>query len=330
MKLTYRCVQKGLRIVLKISNLVFATKLNSMHNLKSNFDKFCVICKKIFKDAVNKDFNFRTYPVKPKMNDISILALSCCMESLGIDSENLLWSKLQTDYATDFPDLIDRTRFNRRRRRLQPQIARIQDCIALRLTNECDTMIIDSVPVPVIKLARETSYKICKQDYETAPAKGYSAVNKGWFIGYKLHLVIFGNGVVQQSGITKGNVHDINYLKSIETLPSNKDLLGDRAFLSKTVQLNLFENFEVRLRVPFRSNQYAYKKYPKNLKGKRQMIETVFAQLCDQFNLKRNYAKTYSGILTRLSSKVSAISILNFINFTNGVKLSRLKHALSF
>ena len=94
--------------------------------------------------------------------------------------------------------------------------------------------------------------------------------------------------------------------------------------------MTLFENFEVRLRVPFRNNQYAYKKYPPKLKGKRQMVETVFAQLCDQFNLKRNYAKTYKGILTRLSGKISAVSILNYINFMNGNKLSKLKHALSF
>lgn len=316
--------------MLQSSNLVIAKQLKAMHNLKSNFDKFYVICKKIFSDSVNRDFNFRTYPVKPKMNDISIIALSCCMESLGIDSENLLWSKLQTDYSKKFPNLIDRSRFNRRRRRLQPQIARIQDCIASELSDESETMIIDSVPVPVVKLARESSYRICKQDYETAPAKGFSSVNKGWFIGYKLHVVIFANGVIQQSGVTKGNVHDINFLKSIESFPLHKDLLGDRAFISKTVQLNLFENFEVRLRVPFRSNQYAYKKYPKRLKGKRQMIETVFAQLCDQFNLKRNYAKTYKGILARLSSKISAVSILNYINFINGNKLSKLKHALSF
>jgi hypothetical protein len=57
---------------------------------------------------------------------------------------------------------------------------------------------------------------------ETAPSKGYSAVNKGWFIGYKLHVVIYDNGVVQQSGITKGNVYNINYLKSVSKLPVGK------------------------------------------------------------------------------------------------------------
>lgn len=107
------------------------------------------------------------------------------MEAIGIDSENLLWSKLLTDYAGDFPYLIDQTRFNQRSRCLHPQIARIQDYVAVRPTIENDTIIIDSGLVHAIKIARETCIKIYKQDYETAPAKGYSALNKAWPIGYK-------------------------------------------------------------------------------------------------------------------------------------------------
>ncbi len=58
--------------------------------------------------------------------------------------------------------------------------------------------------------------EICKQNIETAPSKGYSSVNKGWFIGYKLHLIIYENGVVEQSGVTKGSVHDINFLTAAQ------------------------------------------------------------------------------------------------------------------
>jgi len=155
-------------------------------------------------------------------------------------------------------------------------------------------------------------------------------VNKGWFIGYKLHVVIFDNGVVQQSGITKGNVHDINYLKGIDKLPPKKQLLGDRAYRSTPLQMDLFDKFKVKLRVPFKSNQHDYKKHPKKYKTKRQMVETFFAQMCDQLNLKRNYAKSYDGLLTRLTSKLSSMSILHWINHLNGKKLAQIKHALSF
>jgi len=301
-----------------------------MHNIATNFKKIQGICKALFKDEINEKDNLQFYPNAPKMNDLEIISLSCCMEALEIDSENLLWSKLKKDYAKLFPGLIDRSRFNRRRRRLSASISKVQELISPNLENLSRAMVVDSIPVPVIKLAREKTFKSFKENFDTAPAKGYSAVNKSWFIGYKLHVVIFDNGVVQQSGITKGNVHDINYLKEIENLPANKILLGDRAYISKTVQEDLFSSFEVKLKVPFRNNQHDYKRHPKRFKSKRQMVETIFSQLCDQFNLKKNYAKTYEGLVARLNSKLSSMAILQWINYLNGKKLSQIKHALRF
>lgn len=239
------------------------TKLSiTMHNIKTNFRKFYSICKELFEFQVDNRNNFQFYPVAPKMNDLDVVALSCCMEALRIDSENLLWSKLRTDYRRLFPNLIDRSRFNRRRRRLTSYIEKVQQFIAKKLEAESNIMVVDSIPVPVVKLAREKRYKAFKKDLATAPAKGYSDVNKSWFIGYKQHVVIYDNGVVQQSGITKGNVHDINFLKSIDHLPACKEIIGDRAYISKPVQLDLFDNYRVKLKVPFRNNQHEYRKHP--------------------------------------------------------------------
>lgn len=301
-----------------------------MHNIKTNFSKFYGICKELFKKQTGNQKNFQFYPVQPKMNDLEIVSLACCMEALSIDSENLLWSKLKKDYASGFPNLIDRSRFNRRRKRLTPFILQVQDYISSKLENQSQTMIVDSIPVPVVKMAREKSFKAFRKSFETAPAKGWSAVNKNWFIGYKLHVVIFDNGVVQQSGITKANVHDINFLKQVKDLPAQKRMLGDRAYISKSLQMDLFEQYKVTLKVPLRNNQYDYKKHPKKYKSKRQMIETFFAQMCDQLNLKRNYAKSYEGLATRLASKLSSVSILHWINHLNGKTIAQIKHALSF
>jgi hypothetical protein len=268
-----------------------------MHNIRTNFGRFYRLCKGFFEGQADSSGNLQFYPRKPKMSDLQVIALSCVMEALGIDSENLLWSKLKKDYPNQFRELIDRSRFNRRRKRLQPLISTLQEQISSRLEDQSKVMVIDSIPVPVVKLAREKTYRAFRKDFDTAPAKGYSAVNRGWFIGYKLHVVIYDNGVVQQSGITKANVHDISYLKEIEQLPKGKLLLGDRAYVSQPLQIELFHNHKVKLRVPFRCNQHHYKKHPKRYRSKRQMVETFFAQMCDQLNLKRNYAKSYDGLV---------------------------------
>ena len=133
-----------------------------MHNIKTNFGRFYRICKEFFESETDSSGNFQFYPRRPELSDIQVVALSCTMEALGIDSENLLWSKLKTDYASLFPHLICRTRFNRRRRRLQPHIEAVQSRVAERLDGESEALVVDSIPVPVVKLAREKTYKVFK------------------------------------------------------------------------------------------------------------------------------------------------------------------------
>jgi hypothetical protein len=101
-------------------------------------------------------------------------------------------------------------------------------------------MVVDSVPVPVIKMAKDRIYRTVRKNFEKAQNKGYSAINRGWYIAYKLHVVIFDYYVIKQSAITKSNIHDINHLKSVNHVPSGKQLLGDGAYRSNPLQIDLF------------------------------------------------------------------------------------------
>ncbi|MFS4457479.1 transposase, partial [Maribacter sp. 2304DJ31-5] len=46
----------------------------------------------------------------------------------------------------------------------------------------------------------------------------------------------------------------------------------------------------------------------------RKRIETLFSQLCDQFMIRRNYAKTFEGFKTRVLSKITALTMVQFVN----------------
>lgn len=45
--------------------------------------------------------------------------------------------------------------------------------------------------------------------------------------------------------------------------------------------------------------------------------------------LKRNYAKSLSGLKTRLISKIAAVSMLQWINYQQQKPINHLKHALA-
>jgi hypothetical protein len=78
------------------------------------------------------------------------------------------------------------------------------------------------MPCPVAKNSRERRFAICKEDPSNAPRKGYSAVDKKQFIGYKLHLLTSEYGVFQDMQITPRNVHDVNFLKDTRFEESTK------------------------------------------------------------------------------------------------------------
>lgn len=301
-----------------------------MHNLKTNFDKIYDIVKTSLQDDLNIHNNFQFYPRLPKLNDCSIVTLSICCESLGIDSENYFWSKLKSDYYNDFPMLIDRSNFNKRRRRLQFYIHKVTTILSKKMVAGEVIFIIDSIPVPICKMAREQRCKFSKDAFETAPDKGYSAVNQSYYYGYKLHLVTSATGVFYSMDLTKASVHDVAYLNEIKyTEMKNTTLIGDKGYISKKIQLDLFATVNVTLKTPYRSNQKGQSDWLPIFRKSRKRIETLFSQLCDQMMLKRNYAKKINGLNARLKSKIAAVTVLQYINYQRNKPINQIKHALA-
>jgi hypothetical protein len=109
-------------------------------------------------------------------------------------------------------------------------------------------------------------------------------------------------------------VHDIHYLKDIKTQIKDCTLIGDKGYLSTKVQLSLFESCNIRLNTPMRTNQHNYRKQPYIFGKSRKGIETLFSQLCDQFMIRRNYAKSFEGFKTRILSKITALTTIQYIN----------------
>lgn len=177
-----------------------------------------------------------------------------------------------------------------------------------------DYFIVDSMPLEICKFSRHNRIKICKSDFETAPSKGFCASQNNWFYGYKLHGVCSVSGVFHSLDITKAEVHDVQFLKNIKQQMSDCVLLGDRGYLSDNIQLDLFQSVNIKLETPMRANQKLYKPQPYIFRKSRKRIETLFSQLCDQFLIRRNYAKTFEGFKTRILAKITSLTLVQFIN----------------
>ena len=81
-------------------------KTRPMHDLRAMYEKTLEIAQEVFHEDVNErgDFNFKPRP--SKMTDLQVITLAVSSESACIDSENLLFSKLRTDFKIRFPERI--------------------------------------------------------------------------------------------------------------------------------------------------------------------------------------------------------------------------------
>jgi hypothetical protein len=301
-----------------------------MHNIKTNFDKILSVIKDILKDEVNDKGNYKRPGTVPRFSDVEVIALSLAAECLSIDSENYLFSKLNSEYRKEFENIISRRQYNDRRKLLFEKIERVRKSMAVRLNSSADVFAIDSMPLEICKLSRMQRNKMGKESEYHSPDKGYCASQKKYFYGYKLHSVCTPAGVIESLDLSKASVHDIHYLKDVKDLLSNCILTGDKGYVSKEYQINLFETAKIQLEVPLRNNQKEQKPVIRILKKIRKRIETVFSQLCDQFMIQRNYAKSFAGFKSRILAKVTALTTLQFLNkFVYHKPISRVKHALA-
>lgn len=276
-----------------------------MNNFEASYEKILEFLK-----TISEKENFLKQIRKPKLSDIELISINFTSEYLSIDSECQLFRILPTSLRNK----IERSVYNKRKRKLFYAISEIQELISNKFNELEDFYIIDSMPLEIVKLSRSGRSKICKEDYDSSPDKGFCASQNMYFYGYKLHAVCSINGIFKSIDISKASVHDIHYLKDVKEQLNNCVIIGDRGYISADYQLNLFENRNITLEVPMRQNQTNYKKQDYIFRKSRKRIETLFSQLCDQFMIRRNYAKSFDGFKTRILSKIAALTVIQGIN----------------
>ena len=140
---------------------------------------------------------------------------------------------------------------------------------------------IDSTRMPVCHNKRTNSHKV----FDSFAEIGKSTM--GWFLGFKLHLVIDSNGNVLATNVTKGNVDDrVPVIKLIKGIAGK--LFGDKGYIKKELSEELHD-MGVTLITPLKKNMKS-RFMPINMfdlvmSKKRVLIESVFNILKNKLQL---------------------------------------------
>lgn len=264
---------------------------------------------------------------KPQYPDSFIISLIIIKNLLGMNSESSFLRHLRNNYQTTFTRLPEQSWFNRKSKRLQPVCIVLQQELVLGHLQD-RVRIVDSTPIPVVKLYRGGYTPCFKRGLETN--FGYCASKKEYYYGVKLSLFITIDGVITNLGIHPANRHDLVVAKDVLNKMDTQNLwlVGDKGYYDGELRASLHA-VGGHLSVPDKARHTKFAtSEDKRLLAKRSLVETVNEQLKAHMKIHETLAQSYAGLVSRIWGAVLAFTFAQYLNRKTGRSLLAVKSLL--
>ena len=266
----------------------------------TDFDDLCLWTYVIVDDILIKlEPLLRRPGPPPHCSDSELIAMILIAECKGWDIETQLLSEF-SQHPNLFPILPCQTRFNRRRRNVGAIINRIRQILFSDIEGASEKLcIIDSLPIPVIQFhlapASSNNWSCYGADYGRVESR------KQTIFGYKLHLLVTASGVIVDFELASASATDLSVGYQLLSGHQNKQVIGDKAYISTQVKDQLAQLNRIDLiTLPRRNQKQLISRETKRwINEIRQMVETVNGQLSEQFHINRTYAKSIDIIVEK-------------------------------
>ena len=254
---------------------------------------------------------------KPNLSDSEIITIALYQELIGESKEDHFFRLHKSELLPYFPQINERSRYSRRKKDLYKVILIVRTALGITLNfSEITTVSIDSAPIPVVGYKRsKKSSDFTNANYGLCSSKALK------YFGFKLHTLVSSAGSIVDFCLTQASSFDDQVVE--EFLDRNKksitQLLGDKAYVSEDLKKLLREQMGVFLQTPKKSNAKNTTQHLNKYQAKKRlMVETVNAQLQEQLNLSKHYAKSWWGFITRIATKITAHTMGQIINTIHG------------
>jgi hypothetical protein len=250
----------------------------------------------------------------PRFSDSEVITLSLIADTFFHGHEELMIAFIRQYHRDLFPQVLSRSRFNRRRRMLIAVIEAIRRALSdLLIAPEDAWRLIDSAPIPVC------TYKRSRHCATLAGPEYYSVMptREAKLFGLRLHVTTTLTQVIDQWLLVPAAPRDSKMADVVLEDTAHLQVIGDNAFRDPTIQTHLLEARGLRLIAPPRL--YDKVAWPKELRRQvnrvRRQIESALSVLSTVFHVQQLGSRSLSGLAVRVASRILAYTISFVVQF---------------
>jgi hypothetical protein len=243
-----------------------------------------------------------------KVTDQELIALAVAQAVTGLVSDRQFLGTIGRLLPGFFPDLPEQSQFNRRLRRLTPQITTVQLRVAELLA--CGSLrLVDGTLLSCANYAGCAS----KSEFAGYAAYGYCAAKSRWYWGMRLLLLSDSRGAPLGYDLRPANENEREGVFGLACAHPGSLLFADAGHRGQEHHASL-RLVGVELIVPAR-HRLGERPAAEIVKARiRLVIESVFANLKRQMRLEDHLAKTLPGLAQRVVQRLLALTLGMFIN----------------
>lgn len=239
----------------------------------------------------------------PKLSDSELITLAACQMLLGLPNDRQFLALAGYRLGHLFPYLLKQPGYNKRVRRLGPQIAACITQLARVSPSFADNLrLLDSTPVPCGQ-SRETTRR---SELAGSAGYGYCASHSRYFWGFRLYLLCAPDGMPVRFELFAANVGERDAARQmLEGLElEGYTVLADKGFAGEE-----FEAFMADLDANFlRPDRKGEPARYGALGAIRQWIESVFWTCKGQLTLERHAGRSVTGVAARVALRLLALA----------------------
>lgn len=238
----------------------------------------------------------------PQMTTGEILTITLLYQKSPCKNFKYFYKSYLQLYKIDFPNLVSYERFVS----LKPRILLHLDMLLqwlISFSKQTGISFIDSSSINVCHNKRISRNKVFK---------GFAAIGKstkGWFYGFKLHLVINQNGEIHGAKLTKGNIDDRAPVPRLVKHLSGL-LFGDKGYIKSELFKDLYsKGLKLVTSIKKKMQNLPMILFEKQMLKKRSIIETVFDYLKNKFEIEHSRHRSVSNFMVHMLATLVAYSM---------------------